>query len=410
MRLSYYLRPSNSKKVGLRGLEHIYFFIRHKKNEFTIPTGFRIERKYWDAERQRVKVSHPNAVYLNSFLERFRQEIEALIMQIKAENPLADFTLIRRRLLEEIKRREKDFFEVLDEFISVKRKDWASATVKKYKTLHNLLKEFSTQYNTTVMFSNLNQRFFENFYAFLLQEKKYLNNSIEKVFTLLGTFLRWSAEHGYCEDVPKPKINAKKYDIDIVYLTDDELNRLMDLSLSGTLEKVRDVFLFGCYTGARFSDIKNLRAEHIKGDEWHLVTKKTKDILRIPLNANAKKILNKYFSQGKSLPVISNQKTNEYIKYICSLAGINEPVPTVHFRGSERIEVTRPKSELVSTHTARRTFVTLSLEKGMRPEVVMAITGHKDYKTFRKYLKITSDVAKKELKLAWDLKVKISEN
>lgn len=71
------------------------------------------------------------------------------------------------------------------------------------------------------------------------------------------------------------------------------------------------------------------------------------------------------------------------------------------YRGAERIDSKIPKYELITTHTARRTFITLSLEKGIRPEVVMSITGHKDYKTFKAYIKITDTVKKEELLKAW---------
>lgn len=138
---------------------------------------------------------------------------------------------------------------------------------------------------------------------------------------------------------------------------------------------------------------------------------KTKDILRIPLNVYAKEILSKYFGFGndKPLPSISSQKTNKHLKEICSLARIDEPVTVVTYRGAERIERTLPKYELVGTHTARRTFVILLLEKGMRPEIVMEITGHKDYRTFKKYIKISSNVKATEMNKAWSRKPSVAE-
>lgn len=80
---------------------------------------------------------------------------------------------------------------------------------------------------------------------------------------------------------------------------------------------------------------------------------------------------------------------------------IKTPIANIKYRGSERIENALPKHDIITTHTARRTFVPLSLEKGMRPETVMAITGHKDYKTFKKYIKITSKVKNVEMNQIW---------
>ncbi|ALD21326.1 tyrosine-type recombinase/integrase [Hymenobacter sp. DG25A] len=112
----------------------------------------------------------------------------------------------------------------------------------------------------------------------------------------------------------------------------------------------------------------------------------------------AQSILTRYAGRadGRALPVISNQKTNAYLKVLAQLAGLDTPTTTSQHRGSERVATTQPKHELVCTHTARRTFVTLALEGGMRPEVVMRITGHKDYKTLHRYLKITDAVVQGE--------------
>ena len=104
------------------------------------------------------------------------------------------------------------------------------------------------------------------------------------------------------------------------------------------------------------------------------------------------------------MPVISNQKTNEHLKELGKLEGIeiDEPIVLTKFRGTKEIQIKKPKYEFLSSHTARRTFVTLSLEKGMRPETVMSITGHKEYSTFKKYIKITNKVKLVELKRIWN--------
>ena len=83
------------------------------------------------------------------------------------------------------------------------------------------------------------------------------------------------------------------------------------------------------------------------------------------------------------------------------MAEINESVIVTKYRGLEKVEFLEPKYNFISSHTARRTFVTLSLEKGMRPETVMSITGHKDYKTFKKYIKLTDKVKMNEMNQIW---------
>ena len=102
------------------------------------------------------------------------------------------------------------------------------------------------------------------------------------------------------------------------------------------------------------------------------------------------------------LPVISNQKMNQYIKEVAKLAGINTPVVVTRYSGTKRTDVLFEKHELLSTHGARRTFAILSLENGMRVEVLQKLLGHKDLKTTMKYIFILEGVKNHEMQSAWD--------
>ena len=191
----------------------------------------------------------------------------------------------------------------------------------------------------------------------------------------------------------------------------------LDLSDNKRLDQVRDVFCFSCTTGLRYSDLNLLRREHIKGDEIRFTVKKTKELLTIPLNAYSLAILDKYKDKNKPLPVISNQKLNLYLKGwdekdengkikkhnegLCEIAGINESIEIVRYKGTKREAIVYPKYELIGVHTGRKTFATLSLEKGMSAEEVMSITGHKDYKSFKRYVKITENRKKVVMVKAW---------
>jgi len=108
----------------------------------------------------------------------------------------------------------------------------------------------------------------------------------------------------------------------------------------------------------------------------------------------------KYRESG--FPLISEQKYNEYIKELCRHAKIDEPVKVVKQIGNKRIEEIKPKYELITSHTARRTFITLTLKKGILPETVMQISGHKDRKSFQKYVLISQKQAVNEVRDIWD--------
>jgi integrase len=148
--------------------------------------------------------------------------------------------------------------------------------------------------------------------------------------------------------------------------------------------------------------MEQLRKEHITEHAILIKTYKTRSTVNVPLREEAKQIIKKYEDAPGFLPVITNQKTNLYLKELCQKAKIDESITIVKYRGAQRIEVTEPKYRFISSHTARRTFVTLSLEAGVRPELVMSVTGHKSYKIFKKYIKLTDKVVKNEFHRAWD--------
>ena len=129
-------------------------------------------------------------------------------------------------------------------------------------------------------------------------------------------------------------------------------------------ENARALFLLSCYTGLRFSDVAAPRPEHQRGEWLQLTAQKTSEKLTVPLRGNRAVPLLADLWVSK-VRAISNQKLNKYIKDIAMLAKIDTPTEQVEYRGSQHITTTHPKHELISSHTGRHTFVTLSLEGGL---------------------------------------------
>ena len=162
------------------------------------------------------------------------------------------------------------------------------------------------------------------------------------------------------------------------------------------LERVRDVFLFQCFTGLRYSDVFNLRRIDVKDNHIEITTVKTADSLIIELNNHSKAILDKYkevhFEYDKVLPVITNQKMNDYLKELAELAEIDEPVREVYYKGNKRIDEVTPKYAVLGTHAGRRTFICNALSLGIPAQVVMKWTGHSDYKAMKPYIDIADEI------------------
>ena len=187
-------------------------------------------------------------------------------------------------------------------------------------------------------------------------------------------------------------LNLEVPESDVVYLDENELKavRNHDFSNNPSLDRVRDVFVFCCYSGLRYSDVENLKRSNIRNNKMYITTIKTSDRLEIDLNDITRSILDKYkncqFQDNKALPVISNQKMNDALEKMAIACKIDTPIEKTIFKGNERISITVPKYELVRTHTARRTFVCTAIRLGISPTIIMKFTGHKDYDTMKKYI------------------------
>lgn len=288
-----------------------------------------------------------------------------------------------------------------------------TGTQKIYKTLAKTIKEFEAIKRTRITLANADYSFMQSFYNFMVEHKKYVNPTSQKKISSIKIMLKIAnVKYGYPINASYKNFTFKKDEMEVIALTQKEFDSLktLDLSNNKKLDKVRDVFVFSCVTGLRYSDLENLKRENIKDGYLSIVVKKTRTLLTVTLTGTAYDVLAKYGQMSKPLPVISNQKMNSYLKELCQLAEINEPVEIVRYRGSTPEVNLYQKWELISAHTGRKTFVTLSLSKGMAAEEVMAVTGHKAYANFKRYVNITEDQKRKAMLDAWgEIQLKVAQ-
>ena len=379
--------------------------------EFT--TGYRIDAAKWDSGKQRVKNGCTNklqqsAAEINADLLRQYTEIQNIFKSFEVQNILPSTQQIKDCFNERMKSSVSDargdtpshsFWQAFDEFLREggSQNNWTKSTHQKFYTLRNNLKAFRDD----VSFDFLSEQGLSEYMEFLQVEKDMRNSTIAKQISLIKWFLRWSVKKGYTQNMafasfkPKLKNTPKK----VIFLTWEELNRLKDMPIPASkqhLERVRDVFLFCCFSGLRHSDVYNLKRSDIKPDHIEVTTIKTADSLVIELNKYSKAILEKYkdipFPDHRALPVISNQKMNDYLKELGELAGIDEPIRETYYKGNERIDVVTPKYALLGTHAGRRTFICNALSLGIPAQVVMKWTGHSDYTAMKPYIDIADNI------------------
>ena len=404
------------KKDGVLIVENVPIRMRvnfaSKRIEFT--TGYRIDAAKWDADKQRVKNGCSNklkqsASEINASLLGYYTEIQEIFKKFEVEEIMPTqeqikeaFNALHKPIEEEVKPKKSTpnaFYKVFDEFVRDcgRQNDWTDSTYEKFAAVKNHLMNFRDE----LTFDFFDERGLNNYVTYLRDVKEMRNSTIGKQLSFLKWFLRWAFKKGvhqnnaYDSYKPKLKSTQKK----IIFLTWEELNKLREFEIPTTkqaLDRVRDVFLFQCFTGLRYSDVFNLRRSDIKGDHIEVTTVKTSDSLIIELNDHSKVILDKYkdvaFEDDKVLPVITNQKMNDYLKELAELAGIDEPVRQTYYRGNERIDEVTPKYALLGTHAGRRTFICNALALGIPPQVVMKWTGHSDYKAMKPYIDIADDI------------------
>ncbi|MDR1884402.1 MAG: site-specific integrase [Prevotella sp.] len=383
--------------------------------EFT--TGYRIDTAKWDADKQRVKNGCTNklkqsASEINADLLKYYTDIQEIFKEFEVQDIIPTPEQLKKAFNDRNKQPEPEqkvekeevpksvvFNKAFDEFIKEcgNQNSWGNATYEKFAAVRNHLHNFEEN----LSFEALTESRLMDYVNYLRTTLDMRNSTIEKQVSYLKWFLRWSTKKGHntnrdFEDF-KPKLkNTKKK---VIFLTWKELNQLRDCVIPETkkyMERVRDVFLFSCFTGLRHSDIYNLRRSDIKDNHIEITTIKTADSLIIDLNNHSKSILDKYkdvhFENDKALPVISNQKMNDYLKELAEIAEINEPVRETYYKGNERIEEVTPKYALLGTHAGRRTFICNALSLGIPPQVVMKWTGHNDYKAMKPYIDIADDI------------------
>jgi len=377
-------------------------------------TGYRIDAAKWDSEKQRVRNGCTNklkqsASEINADLLRYYTEMQNIFKEFEVKSSIPTTEHVKEAFKAKHKtipiaedkpeNAEINFMTVFDEFVKEcgQQNNWTHATYEKFAAVKNHL----TNFNPEITFEYFDEVGLNEYVCFLRDVKGMRNSTIGKQTGFLKWFLRWSFKNGYHKNdaynmfKPKLKNTTKK----VIFLTWSELNRLRSYEISRNkqyLERVRDVFLFCCFTGLRHSDVYNLRQSDIKDSHIEVTTVKTADNLVIELNNHSKAILDKYkdvaFEHDKVLPVISNQKMNDYLKELCELAEINEPVRETYYKGNRRIDEVFPKYALLGTHAGRRTFICNALSLGIPPQVVMKWTGHSDYKAMKPYIDIADDI------------------
>lgn len=386
----------------------IYFtvYFKEEMKSLVYPAKVSIHPKDWNQENHLPKnkgLVHHSISQIKTIKKRCNDisssfdEIEAIYVNLgeKLNSQKAKKELDLK--LERLSNSNNDFFDVYDEFLKYKENDFSrkgisDSTLKRYKSYKNLLKAFEKERKSKIALSEINQKFYNDLLKFSIEVKTQSANTLYRNIGLFKTFMRWAFDNEKTrnDEFQKFEKPAKQATTEIA-LNLDQISEIynFDFSNNPKLEKVRDVFIIGCLTGQRFSNYTQFKKGDIvneNGDEILLVPdcKDTSKILAIPCLEITKKILEKY---DFNLPVISNQKFNQYLKESFKIMGFENNTKKIKRLGKEIIEETMPLYQRISSHVARRTFITIMLNKGVPIKIIMSITGHKSLDNFMLYYK-----------------------
>jgi integrase len=415
--VNFYLkRPALTDKHGKKQKTNnskslIVLYKRYKGKSLVVSTGQFIEAQNWNKNKQRVKSNtatiNDGSDFLNNYLDNLELECNR-VFNAALKNGIPAPETVKKELknylnrVEDSKPDNSDFFKLVDRFISgeikAKGKDKSTNTLQNYNTVKGHLKDYESHFKVKITFDSINLDFFYSYVSYLKKIKRLATNTIAKDITVLKVFMGEAVDLGLTNNMQfkHKKFAVQETQTDAVYLTDQEIIKIwkLDLSNNKRLERAKDLFVFGCFVGLRFSDYSSIKPENIvniDGEQFiKIVTTKTKELVIIPCNPIVLQIFEKYKDNHNSLPrSYSVQKFNEYIKDVCEKAELNET-------GRLSTDLTKKLYECITSHTARRSFCTNLYLDGFPIIEIMKISGHKTESAFLKYIKVSKlDSAKR---------------
>ncbi len=374
-----------------------------KKKAVRIPTNIKVSSDSWSPKSQSIIRGKSHDYYkVNQMLITQKEMVTEIIAELSQKGKF-QLSEIKQRYIERTAPIILGFFEIYDAFLAIKDKSMSRNGVKDFKTLKTHLQGFEKFRRNKIILSEIDNVFFEKFEIYLstlkitekvkdseeVKVKSFADSTILKNLQTLRVFLNGQHDRGMPINLAykKYKIRSKPLPA-LITLEPDEFRLLLKKLDNERLEKVRQLFVLQCTTGLRYSDAVKIRKNHVRNNVIYMNSTKTRQKLQIPLNDNSLEILTTCNFDASTI-TISNQKYNDYIKELCEVVGITQPIMRISYRGNKEIQEPLKKSEIMSSHHGRRFFITQNLINGVRPEVIMSMTGHVDFRSFKKYIAIT---------------------
>lgn len=339
----------------------------------------------WDAKANRTLGTSYEEKTINNILDQISASVHRFYYDMQSAGETVSALKLKNKLCSTEEKPIKSTMELFDKFITeyaviVRNNGYGKEALIRYKICKNRVQEFlqSEIHADDIPLENINKRLLDRFYLWNRSTYKVCNNTAIHFMHKFASVYKMAWDSGWVQGNPFHQLKLKKDKTERAYLTIDELERMANKEFtSERLERMRDVFLFCCYTGLSYIDVKTLTTDNLvrkpDGKMW-IVTKRTKTEVpvHVPLLETPLKLIKKYEPKRKGklvFPVYSNQKSNDYLKEIAALCDINKDI---------------------TFHVARHTFATtITLDNGVPIESVSKMLGHTNVQTTQIYARIT---------------------
>ena len=399
----------------------IRYRIRYAGYVTTVAVGYRAEPSKWNAEVERCQknTSHGEkrtpAAVINRAIQYVEESMERTFAFFEGEEYLPTPEELKAKYTEflnsalgvevqpAVKLHPEDahtIVAVVDAFVASEsiRRSWSNNHQANIRTARMHIADYAKNDEL----DKIDSEWVAGLISHLTKRRGLLNTSVDKTLRILKSVLYWAQGEGLYEkdyrrffDVRLKGIDSNRAEI---YLTWEELSSIVSVDLRLHSERVaRDLFCFLCFTGMRYSDLKKLTHESITSTSIRYFAQKTDQLIEVDLNDHARAILSKYEGGDTPLPAMAEQRLNRILKKVSKQAGIDSPVTRLRYSGSQRIEETLPKYEVITSHIGRHTFVVQALTLGIPSEVIRKYTGHKTEATMRPYIAIADTLKAQEM-------------
>ena len=374
----FFIRDSRVRKDGTTSIE-VVLTVNGERCAFS--TGKKVKSCNWDKNKQQVKGKDEEAQSLNNYLKAIKAKLYQKEAELLERGFIITADLLRDAYFDKVESiKERSLFEVFEEHNQEQEKLVGNGVSKATHWVSvytiRLLREFVQQkYKREDLYlRELNLSFIQSFHSFLRIDKGMAQNSSTKHLKLLKKIINLSVANSYMTFNPFSTYKVEREPVEIDFLDEKELRKIINFDTPlPRLERAKDMFLFGCFTGLSYIDIKTLAPEHFEKDSagriWIKKRRvKTGVLSRIPLLPIAKLILDKYKGGEKLLPIQDPADINKYLKDIAILCGINKRI---------------------CFHTSRHTFAsTVTLANNISLEVVSKMLGHTNTRMTAHYAKL----------------------